>query len=622
MLRFIIVFILLFSDYTVFGQQDSVKADAVLINENVEYIIKADFDVTEKVKRTFLVYTEHGRSLARLVVDYDDFSKVKKAEIHVKNILLQDVTSKEDKIIYDESAISGYSFYDDERIKYSNVNYANYPFIIEYSYEKEYKEFYFQFNWVPQVSPAVRVDHAHLSVTYPEEINLRYKAFNLDRDPEIDLEKGNYTIRFTVENINAFEAEPFSPPLWEQIPHVLLVLNNFSYHGHPGSFESWATFGDWIYSLNEGRDQLPEDLQEKIHEITAGCADTTEMVKKIYQYVQDNTRYVSIQYGLGGQQPFPAEDVYENGYGDCKALSNYTVSMLKAAGIKANYTVVKAGYDDRPIQPDFPANQFNHVIVSVPMGEDTIWLECTSQTAPFNYLGHSTSNRYALAIDGHNSKLVKTPEYDYSTNKTSNTISVKLDEAGTAQIAFTLVATGVEYEEYGFLLVEDKSDQEKWILENIDIKSFDLESFEVLKDYSGLPKIIIKLNLSVGKYASVSGKRMFVPLKIYDPLEVIPDADEDRKNDIDLRYSYIEKDSITFQVPLGYAFEYIPEPITTTSKFGTFEMNVISDGHFITYTRKLIVNKGRFPAPDYPEFVNFYKTIQKADKQQVVLVKQ
>ncbi|NJM26365.1 MAG: hypothetical protein HC859_13660, partial [Bacteroidia bacterium] len=105
---------------------------------------------------------------------------------------------------------------------------------------------------------------------------------------------------------------------------------------------------------------------------------------------------MSIQLGIGGWQPFEASVVDKNGYGDCKALSNYAVAMLKEAGIKGYYCLVQAGEEPAKLDPMFAENHFNHIIVAVPLKQDTVWLECTSQTNPYGYLGEFTGDRQAL----------------------------------------------------------------------------------------------------------------------------------------------------------------------------------------------------------------------------------
>ncbi len=84
--------------------------------------------------------------------------------------------------------------------------------------------------------------------------------------------------------------------------------------------DSWTNFGAWIISLNKGRSVLPEETKKKLHSLTDGLKTTEEKVKVVYEYMQNRTRYVSIQLGIGGFQPFEASVVDQTGYGDCSGI--------------------------------------------------------------------------------------------------------------------------------------------------------------------------------------------------------------------------------------------------------------------------------------------------------------
>src|SRR5471030_2459540 len=99
--------------------------------------------------------------------------------------------------------------------------------------------------------------------------------------------------------------------------------------------------------------------------MTAGLATDKEKVKFLYEYMQHNVRYVSIQLGIGGLKPFSATFVDQKKYGDCKALSNYMCALLKAVNIPAYYAKVRAGTNEEPCDNSFPFDLSNHIIVCI-----------------------------------------------------------------------------------------------------------------------------------------------------------------------------------------------------------------------------------------------------------------
>src|SRR6185436_1398426 len=144
-------------------------------------------------------------------------------------------------------------------------------------------------------------------------------------------------------------------------PQIVLAPNKFSYYGYEGDLTSWKSFGIWLNTLYNGQDVLPADRQQFFKELVKDAQNDREKARLIYDYLQKNFRYVSIQLGIGGFRPFSADFTEKKKYGDCKALSNVMQAMLATVGIKAYSAIINAGNNALAMDPDFPAQLSNHV---------------------------------------------------------------------------------------------------------------------------------------------------------------------------------------------------------------------------------------------------------------------
>src|SRR5690554_5238221 len=174
-------------------------------------------------------------------------------------------------------------------------------------------------------------------------------------------------------------------------------------------------------------------------------SDTRKKAEKIYKYVQNKTRYVSIQLGIGGWKPMNAKDVDRLGYGDCKALTSYTKALLEAVDIPSYYSIIYNSSAKRNISEDFVSMQGNHVILAVPTDNDLYWLECTSQTIPFNYIGSSNDDRIVLAINEKEAKLKRTPIYQTKNNSQTSVAQYAITPNGTLNGTLEITTKGTQY---------------------------------------------------------------------------------------------------------------------------------------------------------------------------------
>jgi hypothetical protein len=521
------------------------------------------------------------------------------------------------------SGVDDNSLIDDTRYKTHKFYYKVYPYTIEYYVEVERKSTLFFPPWTPQPQEGIAVEQSNMTIKYPADYTLRYKAFNYKMEPVSMQEKDSRSLTWNLRTAPAIWKESFSP-LWHELATMVIFgPGDFQMDEYKGSMLSWEDFGKFIYRLKQDKDQLPEQTKKEIHALADPLSDSHQKIAILYEYMQKHTRYISIQLGIGGFQPFDANEVISKGYGDCKALSNLMYSILKEAGIASCYTLIRAGSDQNYITTDFPSQQFNHAILCVPQPKDTVWLECTSQTLPAGYLSDFTCNRPALLINENGGTLVQTPLYKMVDNVQARNIKAVLDEEGTLNLQVNCRYTCLQQDQiHGMINALSKEKIKEYLLADLDFATYTINRFNYKEDKKLSPAIDEELNITVSNYANFTGKRLFINPNVMNRAGRKLNQDSLRKNDIILNREYIDQDSVEIEIPAGYTAESIPADILLNSKFGKYTSSVKLSGNKLYYYRTLERKSGRFPASVYSELVNFYETIYRSDRNKMVLVKQ
>ena len=598
------------------------KAHAVVRVSETFFTVKNIGEATKNVHYTITILDEQGLENAHVLVFYDKLTKVNSLEGVLYDAKGEKVKKLKNDDIKDGSANSEGTLFSDNRYKYGDFKYAIFPFTVEFNYTITNKNMLFYPSFYPQEDEEnVTVESSLFKVKMPTEMELRYKLLNGMSKPDVEDIDGGKTYTWAVKGLKHYKNEPYAPLWIQKGMGVLTAPNEFETEGFKGNAKTWKELGDFDNLLAKNRDILPENIKQEVQQLVSGMTDPTLKTKKIYEYLQAKTRYISIQLGIGGWQPFEAKQVAEKGYGDCKALSNYTQAMLKSVGIESHYASIRGGEGQQEVQADFPSQQFNHAMLCVPMKNDTIWLECTSQDNPFGYQGNFTSNRYALLATPTGGKLVRTPAYKPSENQQFRKIEVNLLDDGNATAEAVNIFTGPQHDDYASIKSNlNPDDQKKALYKRISIPSFELNNYSIQGEKKRIPSATVKMSLAVRKCASKSGTRMFLSPNLMSAENSIPPvSDKPRTQEVELRNAYIEIDTVRYNLPKDIKIEFKPETITFESKFGSYYAdNQVKDGKLL-YIRKFVRNCGKFPATSYVELVDFYKKVTKYDKAQVVM---
>lgn len=414
--------------------------------------------------------------------------------------------------------------------------------------------------------------------------------------------------------------EPYSVGVGNLVPWVSASPADFEYDGTRGSIGDWNQLGKWLHTLSEGGAGLNEATRNEVMSITGGAATDREKIRILYNYLQQNTRYVSVQLGIGGFKPIGADKVAQVKYGDCKALSNFMKALLQEVGIASNLVMIGNGLPG--LNASYASfGQANHMILCVPTAGDTTFLECTSHHYPTGYIGHGNADRAVLMVGDGGGKLVGTPKYAAKDNYLERRAHVTFDGDLVADIDINTAYGHAQFEGVLPVLLDEPSAQRKHILENLGIAGMELTQFSYQQADKDKPELTERIRVRSKQLLSKGGDRMFLTANLLNRRETVPPTVKDRKTYFAVSFEYLDVDEITYTLPEGYTIEHLPKDLELVSEFGTYTANYTVENHAIVYRRVQQVNSRKYPPEKYGDFVDFLKQVYQADRQKIVLAK-
>ena len=611
-------------EYNAFFIPDSMRKGADVVTRSEEYIltIKSASKYTLYEKHVYTILNSSAGYYANHTTSYDKFCSINSVSGRLFNAMGKQIKHTKKSEWTDNSAYDGFSLLSDARYKENEFYSAEYPYTVEYEEEDEHNGTQAFPTWMPQESPAMSVQKSKFTIIAPASYMVRYKQLNYPGEPVIT-QKGELKIyTWEVNNIVTKKYEVAAPPFSERTPTVFFAPSKFEVSGYSGDMSSWEGYGKFMYQLVKGRDLLPVETKKKVHELTDHLKDDREKTIVLYNFLQQNTRYISIQLGIGGWQPFEASYVAEKKYGDCKALSNYMIALLKEAGIAGKYVKIFGGQSPPPFMNDFPSSQSNHVISCVPLGKDTLWLECTSQTASAGYMGSFTGNRNAVLIDETGAHVVQTPVYKVTDNLQLRIVKAVADGQGNLLADISNTYSGLQQDFPHSLMYEaSKEEREKYLNQMFNLPTYQVIKNEYKERKGIIPVIDESLQIQLANYCTITGKRFFIAPNLFagGTTKLLPDTA--RKYDYIVKDAYRDIDSIEIKIPIGFKPEMIPKDVSLQTKFGNYVSTIRVMEDRIVYYRLMEQYSGRFPANEYNDLVVFYQQINKSDRAKIVLVK-
>lgn len=603
--NYLIIAILCFSN----GLQS--QYPATLVDYQTEISLKKG---KLKKKVTKLLQINHS--------DADDYTNTsiyfsKGDDLKVHTVRIEDVEGNvlrelKKKEIYTQSSVMQGALYTDDFVKYFQPKWHQYPYRIYYEYTHTVEDFLFLTSWSPITQSDVPTVAASLSVNLPRDylINMNFPEEISFSEKEIGNEK-IYT--WKAINIQPPKLDAYGPPLKSILPSVLVLPEQFKY-GLEGSQKTWNDYGQWQYRMNEGLRELPNSEKHKIDELIAGLTDQRSIVNTLYKYLQENHRYILVSIETGGLKPYPASYVCEKRYGDCKALTNFMQAMLDYVEIPSFYVKVYAGDNPVSLKTEIPGQQFNHVILGVPLEGDTLWLENTSNSNPPDYLGTFTQNRKGLLVDSKDSRLINLPSLQSEKPTQNSTYNFSLDKNGTGKISIETRVTNQDFESLNYYRKNTTATKIKKLINRYyPIKNSSLVDYEFSQPDPLKPEVLLKTNWTAKRQYQKIGNRVVFSALPFNGFEL--EKPKDRTQPVVFNYPTFETFEINYQIEDLKKFKIeIPQPVEVEMPFGTLSVSASVEDGLIKIKQIRTVKAGKFALETYPDIYKFIRQTEQIFK--------
>jgi len=598
--------------------------NAIILDDKTNIKLVSPHKMIISVKQKILIKNKHADFLAHLALNYDKFTKILSVNTNFYNLENKLVKRIRKKDLKDIAASMDNTLYSDNRLKiYEHIPH-NYPYIVEKKYEISTQNTAFIPPWQPIPDYNISVINSEYNFYYPKHLKI-YKAENQTNIKNIKKTEKPGFIQYKANFLKPIKPEPLSPPFSKLTPSVRLAVNEFELAGVSGSANNWNEFGQWMSKkLLEGKNKLNPSRVKEIKKMVAGISDPVERAKIIYEYVQNKTRYINIAIGIGGWQPMSATEVDKLGYGDCKALTYYTKTLMDIAQVPAIYTLVYAGTQPKNINEDLIALQGNHAFLCLPQKNDTIWLECTSQKVPFGFINSFTDDRKVITITPNKTKIVKTKTYKPEDNLQTTEATIQVKENGDIKAIGKITSFGSQYNKH--LEYFDGISPEK-LKENFAyyfdyLKNIEFKKLTVTNNKHE-NKFVEEFELTSNNYAYINPEgNMILQPNIFNRNTYVPKKIKNRQTDFVINRGYKDVDEYTYLLPQSFTITQLPAPKIIENQFGKYQLiyEKLNNQSF-KYKRTFILNKGTYPKEQYNQYRKFRKKIKKIELQKILINK-
>lgn len=453
-----------------------------------------------------------------------------------------------------------------------------------------------------------------LTMTIPPNLELfgsrqRIPSQMVVDDPNVGRDKGK-TIHMSLGPIDPVPSESFQPNLQELVPLTAFTLN-----------KSWD---EAVMPYRRRVKVFLDGDKSKVEEMIGDAGGNTSMaladrVAEVKKAIEQKVSWVDTGLPIYLNPDRPVTEIIDSG----KATSHDMAILLALAlrSLKFNaqiYLYRQAGSGE--LLGDLPAiSQMDGILVAVPSGKDTLWVDPTEPLAAPGVLPLSALDRKALAVlTPLNWKL--TPPFGAKDHRRHRDVKMALNAKGDLDCSVDVQAFGsseLALRQF-FRATTDE------IRREIVIKGLNKRFPGVLltqyrfTDYQDLSKPLeLHFQFQVPHYARIGhdGTMTFYPVVFEDVEEFFSTLRDNRQTPVLVPQNFNSETEAILELPPNYKIQDLPKNVAITNSAAEFSENSKVQFGTLSYERYMGVKDRSIDlGKQYKDLMAVYQTVLTTDR--------
>lgn len=593
------------------------NASIIYLLDESKVRVAPDGTSETQIRQVYTITQERGRSYGNVSIGYNSRYETLSLDYAVTITPAGDVVPASPEVIKDVTPYAEFPLYSDYKVKsfalpavtlgstiaYKVTKRANKPLI-----DGDFADrFYFQ-----GTEPVWK---SLYQIRVPKKMNLRYLLLNPPRTFKIEYsraEAGGGIVEHTWSSMQIPQLiGEASMPVWDDIVPSVLA----------STVDSWKDMIRWWARLKKGKTRPDAAIKGQVAALIKGLSSQEEKIRRIFNFVQQEIRYVAVHLGNAGWEPHDAATIFRNRYGDCKDKSTLLISMLMELEINADYCLLGTNNVGQLVKDlPFPL-QFDHCIIALADKGKYTFLDAAGENIRYGYLPGMDQDRTALAFNGERAEFVKTPiaTPEENTLRQKRSMQIQPDGGATVEVETIYAGDPESYQRtyYSSMspvqISEDFQNMAGSALPGGRLLSYEISDpldlsvpFRVKSSYEGKDFAILAGDLMI---FSVPGLR-------YTAVAV---GKKERRFPIRFWTTPRHCRSWEITVPEGFRVKYMPRDFDIGTKFGSYRAVFRQEDDKILIEDEEILSVSFVPPEDYPAYQKFLQERARRTREYIVL---